>query len=404
MKIDRKETIVIVELWDYDMLSQDKYIGHIKIPIQNKGEDSTHNQEVEELAGKDRDNISYISYKHSIQRSDQPDDYGSVSSTFDDYPYFGTFMIYQTWEVSLKGSILYFYSPSHLYNEKINRDYFTVERVLGVINCQEFIFHLKFQSQFEEAPKGSHNSTEKKKKRSMYGLLDPGSDTPHLIRKHLPALDFVCSYLDETNGFHLNQYTTVIDTGASGAYVVTYYSNCGSRNREVYERFMEQSSFIKTENLPWTDIELFEGVGLRVPFGFKVGSESGIVFLFSPVQQCYQDAVCDNFMIQLLETDSSLVKVATTIQNQFREKKQLELVEDLELVDLEMGSTLVYGYRFEVKFVEESKSTMQSKTVSQIVVVFNGVDSGQKFVFTYTSSAALPCRSLFLQMIESLTK
>lgn len=374
-------------------------VAHVKIPILDEGDGVTRNAQFEEL--KDKEIMSFLTYKYTIHRSTKPDDYGAVMSTFDDYPYFGTFRIYETWEISLKDSLLYFYSPSHLYNEKLNRDYFTVECVLGIVTIQEFIFNLKFQSQFEEAKPGT--SIDKRKKRSFYTLLDPGSDTPHLIRKHLPALDFVCSYLDESSGIMITQYTTVIDIGSSGAFVVSYYSNCASRNREVYEKFMEQSSFVKTENLPWTDIELFDGIELKIPFGFKVGSESGIVFLFSPIQQCYQDVICDNFMIQLLVTDSSLVKVATSIQNQFREKKQLELVEDLELIDLELGSTLIYGYRFEVKFVEEIKGSVNTRNVSQLVVVFNGVDVGQKFVFTYTSTTGLPCRSLFLQMIETFS-
>lgn len=358
--------------------------------------------EIEENKGSEA--LSYITYKFTIERTTKADDYGSVTSTFDDYPYFGTFRIFDTWEISLKDSVLYFYSPSHLYNEKINRDYFTVERVLGIISMQEFTFHLKFQSQFEDIPKGAPNpGNEKKRKRAMYSLVDAGQDTPHMIRKHLSAMDFVCSYLEEGSGIFLTQYTTVIDSGSSGAYVVTYYSNCASRNREVYENFIQQSTFIKTENLPWTDTEIFEGSSMKVPFGFKVGSESGIVFMFSPIQQCYQDIICDNFMIQLLETGASLVKTATLIQNQFKEKKQLVIVEDLELIDLELGSNLVYGYRFEVKFVEDHTLTNSERNISQIVIVFTGAESRQKYVFSYTSSIGLQCRNLFLQMIESFS-
>ncbi|KAG2385879.1 hypothetical protein C9374_003028 [Naegleria lovaniensis] len=99
---DRKETHCIVEVWDYDMLGQDKVMAHVKIPILDEGDGVTRNAQFEEL--KDKEIMSFLTYKYSIHRSTKPDDYGAVMSTFDDYPYFGTFRIYETWEISLKDS------------------------------------------------------------------------------------------------------------------------------------------------------------------------------------------------------------------------------------------------------------------------------------------------------------
>ncbi|KAL9656295.1 hypothetical protein ABK040_007908 [Willaertia magna] len=345
--MDRRENKISIELWQRNKFGSDMILGTSKITINNKDEGHELKQFLNKIV---------LTFKFTIDRNSKIDDEGKIESTsIEDFPFIGNILYPQYWEIVLKENIINLYSPTHLFNEKINLDYISIERIMGMTSLQDFIFQLKFESQFED-----------KNKKILYNLLDPGTDIPFIVRKQYPALNFICSYA--IGSLIIQQFTTVIDVGSGHGFIINYYSNCSSKNREVYERLIQQSNFIPTLRLPYLQVDLTDVMSIKVPYAFKMGTTNNIVFLFSPIQQIYKDIICDNFMIQLIKNDLSLVKTASEIQNQFKEEKNLEIIQDLELIDIEMieMSTIIYAYRFEFSYQEKNHP---NRTIHEIFLL-----------------------------------